>query len=400
MRTNRADLTIAAACCAAIGSYDALYVFLLLVGAPHFWPPVHALFPDFLVFHGAARAWLAGKAALVYDINAFTRFQNALYLDRFGGEADFRPFFYPPTWMLMLLPFGWLAAGKAYGAFMAITAAAATALVGWRDKWIWLAVATSPAAVWVVVAGQNTFLSVALFYGGMRLLDRSPALAGILLGLMTYKPQLWILVPVGLLAARQWRALLAMALTVAAAGLIGLGVLGIDCWRAFLTSSQAASGNVVADAMYEHFYTQMVTLFAMARGWGLPTNIANLIQLGGAALSGVAVWSVFRAFGPSPTRTAFLAAVTFLVSPYTMNYDLLLLMPAVVTLFRIGAAEGFYPGERILHVILWLMPTFGLALNRLDVPIMPLFVLLAAALAWARLQAAAKVELPEAAGAR
>jgi len=52
------------------------------------------------------------------------------------------------------------------------------------------------------------------------------------------------------------------------------------------------------------------------------------------------------------------------------------------------------------HVILWLMPTFGLALNRLDVPIMPLFVLLAAALAWARLQAAAKVELPEAAGAR
>jgi hypothetical protein len=54
----------------------------------------------------------------------------------------------------------------------------------------WLAVVTSPAAVWVVLAGQNTFFSIALFYGGFRLLDRTPAVAGILFGLLSYNPQI------------------------------------------------------------------------------------------------------------------------------------------------------------------------------------------------------------------
>ena len=63
------------------------------------------------------------------------------------------------------------------------------------------------AAVWVILAGQNTFLSLALFYGGMRLVDRAPAIAGILLGLLAYKPQLFLLIPVALLAARRWRVL-------------------------------------------------------------------------------------------------------------------------------------------------------------------------------------------------
>ena len=98
-------------------------------------------------------------------------------------------------------------------------------------------------------------------------------------------------------------------------------------------------------------------------------------------------------------RTAILMTATFLVSPYTLNYDLLLLMPAAVALFRRGIAVGFYPLERLLYLILWLMPTGGMILNRLDLPIMPLVILLFGAIAWARLQAESKVELPNAAAA-
>lgn len=111
------------------------------------------------------------------------------------------------------------------------------------------------------------------------------------------------------------------------------------------------------------------------------------------------MWLAFRRPGNPEARIAVLATATFLVSPYTLNYDLLLLMPAAVPLFRRGATLGFYLLERMLYVVLWLIPTGGLILNQLDLPIMPPVILLFGAVAWARLQAESKVELPSGAAA-
>ena len=400
MTKARIDLAIAAAFCGAFGLYDALYVVFTLSGGPVIGPAVVVSFPDFLVFHAAVRAWLEGKLALVYDIDAFTAYQNAIYPDRFPGTVHFRPFFYPPVWLLMLLPFGLFAVGKAFGLFMAATAGIATAFEGRRDLWGWLAVVTSPAAVWVVLGGQNTFLSVALLYGGLRLLDRSSAAAGILLGLLAYKPQIWVLVPLALLAARQWRALAWTIATVAAMSLTSLAVFGPGFWLAFLEAAREAASARVVNEMFERIFMHMTTLLAAARILGLPPSLGAAVQLAGAALAIAAVWFSFRRQGTSDPRTAVLVTTTFLVSPYTLNYDLLLLMPAAVALFRRGMAEGFYPLERLIYLALWLIPTFGMVLNRLDLPVMPLVILLFGAVAWKRLQSAAKVELPSAAAAR
>jgi alpha-1,2-mannosyltransferase len=397
--TSRIDLRIAAVFCGVVGLYDVIHVYFTLSGGPVIGPIMDVLFPDFLVFHAAVRAFLEGKLALVYDIDAFTQFQNVIYADRFRGPVLFRPFLYPPIWLLLLLPFGLLAVATSYGVFMVLTAAAATAFEGRRDGWGWLAVITSPAAVWVVLAGQNTFLSVALFYGGLRLLDRSPAAAGILLGLLAYKPQIWVLVPLALLAARQWRALAWTAATVAVLSLASLGVFGLDFWLAFLDAAREAGSARVANIMFERIYMHMVTLVAAARIVGLSPGVAGAIQLAGAVVAVAAVWFAFRRHRSGEARTAVLMTATFLVSPYTLNYDLLLLMPAAVALFRRGIALGFYPLERLLYFVLWLMPTVGMILNRLDLPIMPLVILLFGAVAWARLQAESKVELPSAAAA-
>jgi alpha-1,2-mannosyltransferase len=111
------------------------------------------------------------------------------------------------------------------------------------------------------------------------------------------------------------------------------------------------------------------------------------------------VWLAFRGHPSSVARTAVLATATFLVSPYTLNYDLLLLMPAAVGLFRQGAEKGFYPGERLIHLLLWLMPLAGMVLSRFGLPVVPLVILLFGAVAWARLTAP-KGELRPVAAAR
>jgi len=400
MATARTDLGIAAAFCGVIGLYDAIYVVFALGHGPVIGPILSVLFPDFLVFHAAVRAFFEGKLALVYDIDAFTQFQNAIYTDRFPGPVSFRPFLYPPIWLLLLLPLGALAVGAAYAAFMVASALLATLLEGRHDPWGWLAIVTSPAAVWTILAGQNTFLSLALFYGGWHALERSPALAGILLGLLAYKPQIWVLVPVALLAARQWRALAWTIGTVAVLSLVSLGIFGPGFWRAFIDVAREAGSTRIADIMFERIYMHMTTLVAAARIVGLPPDVAGAIQLAGSALALAAVWFAFRRAAPGDARTAVLVTATFLVSPYTLNYDLLLLMPAIVALFRQGVAGRFLPGERVVYLVLWLMPTFGMVLNRLDLPIMPLVILLFGAFAWARLAGTTKGELPGAAAAR
>jgi hypothetical protein len=186
---------------------------------------------------------------------------------------------------------------------------------------------------------------------------------------------------------------------VAVLSLASLGVFGLDFWLAFLDAAREAGSARVANVMFERIYMHMTTLVAAARIVGFSPGVAGAVQLVGAAVAVAAVWFAFRRHPSGDARTAVLVTATFLVSPYTLNYDLLLLMPAAVALFRRGVALGFYPLERVLYLLLWLIPTGGMILNRLDLPIMPLIILLFGAIAWARLQAESKVELPSAAAA-
>ena len=144
--------------------------------------------------------------------------------------------------------------------------------------------------------------------------------------------------------------------TVIAMALASLAVFGPDLWRAFFDAAREAGSARIVDEMLTRVSTQIVSLFAAGYLLGLPRGIATALQMAGTLLAVATVWIAFRRHPSSLPRTALLATATFLVSPYTLNYDLLLLMPAVVGLYRRGAEEGFYPGERLVHLLLWLMP--------------------------------------------
>lgn len=380
-------LRLAALFCGVVGLYDLLTITLFLSGGPLIGPGRWVLFPDFLVFHAAARAFFEGKLAIIYDFGAFVEFENQIYSDRFPFYVDFRPFLYPPSWLLLILPLACLSVATAYGVFMTFTAAMATALIGRGDIWGWLAVLTSPAALWTMISGQNTFLSIGLFYGGMRLLVHSPAAAGILLGLLSYKPQLWVLIPVALLAARQWRVLGWAIGTAACVALASLAVFGLEFWVRFVEMAREASSPQIVNLMYRDVLRFLTTLLAAGRILALPPVLAGAIHVAGAAVAIVAVWLAFSRYSISEESTAVLAAGTLLVSPYLINYDLLLLMPAVVTTYRRRIARRLYPGEFLFYGALWLMPNVGLRLNDHKVPLMPIFVLMFGFLAWETLKA-------------
>ena len=399
---SAADLRLAALFCGVVGLYDVAYVVTTITGTAMLGHRVDVLFPDFLVFHSAARAFFESRLDIVYDTAALTHLQNTLYAGRLPFELGFRPFLYPPVWLLALLPFGLLPVDWAIATFLMATAAAlvvALRRIGLRSGAI-LAILSAPAAVWVVLAGQNTFLSATLLYGGLALLDRRPVLAGLLLGLLAYKPQVWLLVPLALLAARLWWALLALVATAAVLSLASLLLFGADFWLSFVAAAQQAGTGTAAAEMFARVQVHMTTILAAAKILGLGDGPAMALQLGGAVLAVAAVIWAFGWHSSSNERTAVLVTATFLVSPYTLNYDLLLLMPAAALLFLQPSPAGYRATERPLYVLVWLIPTLCVDFNEHGVPLAPLVILLFGALACRRLAALPKVELPAPAATR
>src|SRR5208282_3895820 len=141
---------------------------------------------------------------------------------------------YPPTFLfvaaaLAMLPY-LVAAGVWLLATLAAYAATLGGMLGGRTG-IFFALGF-PAVLRNVTAGQNGFLTAALIGGTLGLLQRRPALAGICLGLLTYKPQFGLLFPLILIADRRW-----LTIVLAAAVAIGLAALS---WLAFGSASWAA----------------------------------------------------------------------------------------------------------------------------------------------------------------
>jgi uncharacterized membrane protein YhaH (DUF805 family) len=380
-------LKLAVAFCAVVGVYDVLTITLFLSGGPYIGPQRWVLCPDFIVFHAAARAFLEGKAGLIYNLGTFSDYLNLNYFEYFNRRfVSFRPFMYPPPWLLLTLPFAWFGVIAGYGVFMATTGALATILVGRANFWIWMAALTSPAALWTMIPGQNAFLNVGLFYGGMRFLDRSPMAAGILLGLLSYKPQLFVLIPVALMAARRWRALGWTIGTAAGMALVSLPVFGLDFWIQFIEMARQSSAPQFTDQMYRHVATYMTTIPAAGRILGVPTTHATIVHLAVAMAALILVWRAFRSHPLGDETTALLAAATLLVSPYLINYDLLLVMPAALMVFRRRVEADLYPGELLFYVGLWLIPNLGIRLNGMGIPVTPLFVIGLLLLAWQALK--------------
>ncbi len=150
-------------------------------------------------------------AAEIYDPAVLRSAQLALGMD---PGASY-PFGYPPSFLLVLWPLGHLSGAVSCAALIAVGLPLYLwASVGrnWRSPAL-LAALAAPTTAIGMVSVQTSFLAAALLVGGLRLAAGYPLAGGALLGLLTFKPQLGLLVPVALVAARLWRTIASAAAT-------------------------------------------------------------------------------------------------------------------------------------------------------------------------------------------
>ena len=311
---------------------------------------------DFLVYWVASYLAIAGKPLIIFDFNLFKEMLAA-----FAGKPFLLPWFYPPTFLVILLPLSLLPYSVSLVTWLSITLFIYVLVVR--------RIAPDPATIWLTLAfpatllnigyGQNGFLSAGLFGGGLLLLDRHPYLAGLIWGFFTYKPHLFILIPFALIAGRQWKALGGLILSFSCLVLISVFAVGGETWLVFLKNGLIATKALETDFHgYVLAWDKMVTVFSVTRSAGVFQPLSYILQgvvmLGAFGLT-IRVW--FRGASLA-IRASVLTLCALIFTPYAFAYDLTILILPLAWIGWEGHTKGWLGGEQALLFLGWWIPLF------------------------------------------
>jgi hypothetical protein len=202
--------------------------------------------------------------------------------------------------------------------------------------------------------GHNGFLTAALMAAALIQLDRRPILAGILFGCLAYKPQFGLLIPFVLAASGRWRVFVAAAAAAALLALAVTAAFGPEVWTAFLASTKFTRTVVLEQG--DTGWHKIQSVFSWVRMWGGGVDLAYAVQ-GAVTVAVVAATAwLWRSHAAYPLKAAALLIGTILATPYSLDYDLMLLAPAIAFLAAAGLSRGFAPWEKTLLATLWVVP--------------------------------------------
>jgi hypothetical protein len=308
---------------------------------------------DFSNVYAAGSLTWQGRAADAYAPALQHAAEKAVFD---GREVPFYGWHYPPfffaiAFLVAALPYAgglalWLVAS--FAAYLA----AIRAILPRRETL--LVAAAFPAVLVNVGHGQNGFLTAALLGGALHWLDRRPWLAGVLIGLLAYKPQFGVLIPIALLAGGRWRTIGAAALTVAALVGISFAMLGSGIWHAFADSMNFTQTVVLEQGGTGWQKIQSIFSAVRALGANVPTAYAAqgmLLALLAASLAWL--WHSDAAF---ELKAAALALASLLATPYVLDYDFVVLAVAIAFFVRHALNNGFRDFEISLLAAAWLVP--------------------------------------------
>jgi alpha-1,2-mannosyltransferase len=306
-----------------------------------------------------SNVWAAGK--LVLDGESTAPYdpvrQHEAEKKAFGGrEVPFYGWHYPPLFLIVaaglaLLPYGW-----ALLAWMALTLPAYLVVMRTivpRPETLLVAVAF-PAVFVNLGHGQNGFLTAALLGGSLLLLDKRPAMAGVLIGLLAYKPQFGLLIPLVLVATARWRVIAAAMATVLAACALTFALLGPGVWLAFAQSTIFT--RIVVMESGDIGWAKLQSLFSAVRMWGGGVETAYVAQAALALVVAASLVWLWRRPAADELKAAALSCACLLTTPYVLDYDLVVLAVAIAFFIRFGLANGFRDYELSVLSFAWGAP--------------------------------------------
>ena len=144
----------------------------------------------------------------------------------------------------------------------------------------------------ISTVGQNGFLTAALLGSGLAMVEKRPVPAGILIGLLTYRPQFGLLIPIALMAGGHWRVFWSAAASATALAILSALVLGVEPWIAFLNSAVLTNKRFWSSA--RPILPKLLSVSGYVRSLGSSVGVAWLAHGAAIILMGAVVASLWH----------------------------------------------------------------------------------------------------------
>ena len=317
-------------------------VFLATFWVDGLWADRTGAPSDFIAVWAAGKLASAGHAMEVYDWGAHKLMEQTAIGHPFAGYFGFH---YPPTFLFVAVALSMLSYAAAYtvwtlGTFP-VYLIAIRSIVG--DRIGYLLAAAFPAVLANFTVGQNGFVTAGLIGGTLVLMEKRPIVAGVLLGLLTFKPHLGLLFPIALIAGRQWRVLVTATIVAIAMAAVSWLAFGTGAWQAFIVNIGHTSQAFLSEGFAD--WRKLQTVFGLTRSLGGSESLAWTLQALATLAAAGAVAVLWRSTVQYEIKAAALATGLMLATPYLYTYDLVALAVPLAFLIRIGLARGFLPHE-------------------------------------------------------
>jgi hypothetical protein len=340
-------------------------------------------FQDFLPLYALARLVAQGRADQLYNQQA-TADEIETIVHRSAGEnengcpsasslANVRlPVLYGPQVGLFFVPFARLSFPTAaltwvvssLLVFFACIYVVWRACPGLRPHWRMVAIcaAAFPPLFHFFVRGQLSVLVLACFTAAFLALRADHGwLAGIALGLLIFKPQFLIAIPLVLLLAQAWKTLAGLCISAAGQVVLAWICFGSAVMRAYFVTMWHMSRWISAAELG----LAPIQMHSLRSFWML------LIPWPEAALalyvvcSFVVVWwaaAIWKASSAPALRFCGLTLAAVLVNPHLFVYDLLVLVPVLLLLVDWSLTNPQHHCSAALCLLSYLafvLPLFG-----------------------------------------
>lgn len=344
------------------------FAFMNFVGSSfvngHFLDSINlVLGRDFLNFyHYGIAAW-EDNPSKYYDVDYYDTVLNNF----FGGhDYTFQQWSYPPHYMLIAAP---LALVNYYVALFIFTVA--SIIIYWKYIISGFDQPSYRSALWYTpllllfaICGQLSALIAVIFVIVFHQMDKRPFIAGLLIAILTVKPQVGLLFPFFLIITGRWTVFLGAA--VGTIAFIGLSILihGAEPWITYIEIGAPAQSQVLLN-LPEITAGLMPTAFVNFYNAGLSFTAATIIQVIIAVASFITMIYVCKKTNDKFLQYAIFLSCTFLLTPYLMMYDMLIL----VWVFMTMAAR--YKMSKLItvnYICFMLLPIIGIIFALLHIP--------------------------------
>jgi len=363
-----------------------LVALVLLVATAHggFDRDGKPLGTDFLNVYAAGVILHRAQPARVYE----PAYQHQVEQEIMGStQTPYYGWHYPPPFLGM----AYLLGTMPYLMALLVYLLGTMALLFLAFRWLGLPfkdflvpLAAFPAVFINLGHGQNGFLTTALYVIGFVLIGRSSWLSGLCFGLLVYKPQFFLFLPLALFAGRYYRPALWSVFFAFASLIASYLWLGPEVWAAFFQNTAFTKQIVLEQG--NTGWEKIQSVFALVRQNGGSIITAYVLQTGAAVVSCVASLLIWRGKSSLETKMAVLCVSSLLATPYILDYDLVLLALPIVLLAGRGSRTGFLPYEKTLLAVTWGWPLLARSFAHTAFQFTPILLAVLLAACWQRAQ--------------